>query len=299
MRIKPYTFVAIAFGLLLQGNIHAQNFDLDIINLQNRSAEEVVPLLEPFLIPEASITARDYKLIIKSTPENLVEIRELITELDTQLRQLVITVSVGRHEEQQTNDIQAGLKAEINDAETTLQAGTGDIAPIEDTTTMGSIVRVEKETDKAKMSAQLKSRKTTTRRDKPAYQTIRSSEGQWATIRTGQAIPVVVRTQNPDGTVTQTTKYRGATSGFSVLPRLRPNNRVVLYIRPSRTTPSHSGGRFDIQSMQSTVEGKLGEWITLGSMSQLSSSQGSSVSRATRSHSEQQDNVFVKIETVQ
>ena len=121
-------------------------YDLDIINLQNRTAEEVIPLVEPFLIPEASITARDYKLIIKSTPENLEEIRKLVAELDTQLRQLVITVSIGQREKLQTNDIKAGVKSEINDGNTSVQAGAGDLTPIEDTTTMGSIVRGEKKT---------------------------------------------------------------------------------------------------------------------------------------------------------
>ena len=300
MKIKPYSLLGIIFGLFLQGNIYAQNFDLDIINLQHRSAEEVVPLLQPFLIPEAVATARGYKLIIKSTPENLTEIRKLIKELDTQLHQLTISVSIGHYEVQQENATEAELKTKINDDDTTLQAETGGITPIENSTTMGNIIRVEKKTDKATISAKLKTKKTTTRREKPVHQTVRTSEGQWATIRTGQAVPVVQRSQNPDGTVTQTIKYHSATSGFSVLPRLQPNNRVLLYIRPSRTMRSREGGgKFDIQSMETTIEGKLGEWIALGSLNELSRSQGSSIIHSTRSRNERQDNVFVRIETVQ
>ena len=299
MKIKSYTFFAIALALLFQSNIYAQNFDLDIINLQNRSAEEILPLLQPFLIPEAAVTARGYKLIIKSTPENLVEIRKLINELDTKLRQLIITVSIGRQEEQQINDVDAQLKAQLENEQKKLQAEIG--SPVSDTdSTQGTIVRGEKKTDKAKIAAKVKVRKTTTRRDKPTHQTVRSSEGQWANIRTGQAVPIVQRTQNPDGTVTQTIKYHSATSGFSVLPRLQPNNRVMLYIRPSQTTPSREGGgKFDVSSIETTIEGQLGEWIELGSLSELSRSTGSSVIHSTRSRDERQDNVFVKIETVQ
>ncbi|MGD8812248.1 MAG: hypothetical protein PVH16_05900 [Thioalkalispiraceae bacterium] len=298
--LKRYTFLVFIISSLLQGPVYAQKMDLDIIDLQHRSAEEVIPLLQPFLAPEAVVTARGYKLIIKSTPANLVEIRELIAELDTPLRQLLITVSIGRHEQQQAQQTEAEVEAEIHDKDVSLGVQSADEPAIEDTTTMGSIVRGEKKTDTGRISAKVKTRKTTTQRDKPVHQTIRSSEGQWATIHTGQAVPIVERTRNPDGTVTQTIRYHSATTGFSVLPRLQANNRVTLYIRPSQTTPSEEGGgKFDIQSIETTIEGNLGEWIALGSLSELSRHNGSAIMHSTRSRSERQDNVFVKIETVQ
>jgi len=297
--IKKYSLLILTLFLLAHNTAFAKSFDLAIIDLKNRSAEEIVPLLEPFLIPEGAITPRGYKLIIKSTPANLEEIRKLVEELDTQIRQLTITVSMGRHEEQQQESTDVGLKAEIKDGDTTLQANTGS-NPISGGNTSGSVVRLNSKTDKTNVTAKIQAKKSTTQRNKPVQHTIRSSEGQWAKIRTGQSVPVVTRQQNPDGTVTQTVKYHGATSGFSVLPRLQPNNRVLLYIRPTRTNVSRDGGgAFDVQSIETTVQGKLGEWVELGSANELSQSQSRTNTRTTQSNRTRQDTVFVKIDIVQ
>lgn len=294
-KICQLTTIFISCCVLLTAQ--AQNFDLDIINLQHRGAEEVIPMIEPFLIPEAVVTARGYKLIIKSTPENLTQIREIIKEIDQQLRQLNITVSIGNFTEEAENKTQAEIMAEVKDDGNKIQITTGDDSVSGST---GAIVRAEKKTDEAKVTAKVKTRKTTTKRDKPVMQTIRSTEGQWATINTGQSIPVVERTRNPDGTVTQTIHYRGATSGFKVLPRLQPDNRVLLLIRPHQTSVSRQGGgRFDIQSMETTVAGELGEWIPLGGMHELTTGSTSSTVTSTRSRNVRSDSVFVKIDIVQ
>lgn len=293
------TLLVLLFSLLLQNSLFAKEFDLDVIDLQHRTAEEITPLIQPFLNKDAAVTARGYKLIIKSTSENLAEIRKLIEQLDTQLRQLMITVSIGRFEEEAADKKDVEINAEIKSGDVTSQAEISP-APEDNDNTSGSIIRLEKKSDKTKIVAKAQTKKTTTHREKPVLQTIRTLEGQWATIRTGQAIPIVQRTQNPDGTVTQTIKYHSATTGFSVLPRLQPDNRVLLYIRPSQTTPSQEGGgKFDIQSIESTIDGKLGEWVALGGMDELSRTSNKSIIHSTRSRKERYDDVFVKIELIQ
>src|SRR5210317_1188585 len=103
----------------------AQNLDLDVINLKHRTADEIIPIVQPFLIPEAAITARGYKLIIKSTPENLKQVKKIIAEVDAGLRQLTITVSIGQHTAEVENKTQAQIMAELNNDASHLQVDSG------------------------------------------------------------------------------------------------------------------------------------------------------------------------------
>ena len=259
-----------------------------------RLLDEVIPIIEPFLIPEATATARGYKLIIRSTPENLEQVKEIIKEVDAGLRQLTITVSIGQYIDKIENKTQAQIIAELenNGGQARLDSGA-----ISDSDTVGAIVRGEKKTDESKVKAKVKTSNTTTRRSKPVVQTIRSTEGRWATIRAGKSIPVIERTRNPDGTVTQTVRYRGATTGFKILPRIQPDNKVALYIRPHQVNVSQEGrGQFDTSRMETNVVGELGKWIPIGNMHELSSGQITSGLSSTRTRSERNDSVQVKIE---
>lgn len=290
-------FLLISLSFLLSIATTAQVLDLDIIELKHRTAEEIIPIIQPFLIPEAAVTARDYKLIVKSTPENLEEIRKIIQEVDAGLRQLKITVSIGSYSDQVENKTQAQIMAELKNGNSGLKVDTGQI---EDSGTVGAIVRGEAKNDKSKVSTKTQISHSSRKRDKPVQQTVRSTEGQWATIHSGQSIPVIERTRNPDGTVTQTVRYRGATTGFKILPRLQPDNKVALYIRPHQVTVNPDRQEnFDIKRMETHVVGELGEWIPLGFMNELSTGQVNNNLGSSHSRTERNDSVLVKIELAQ
>jgi type II secretory pathway component GspD/PulD (secretin) len=275
----------------------AQNLDLDVINLKHQTADEIIPIIQPFLIPEAAVTSRGYKLIIKSTPENLEQVKKIIAEVDAGLRQLTISVSIGQHSAEVENKTQAQIMAELNNNDSQLQVGSGGVS---DADTVGAIVRGEKKSDNTKIATKFSSRKTTTKRSKPVHQTIRSTEGKWATIRAGQSIPIIQRTRNPDGTVTQTVRYKSATTGFKILPRVQPDNNVALYIRPHQTNVNPQGdGSFDITRMETNIIGKLGEWIPLGNLNELSNTYTTTNTGSTLRRNERNDSVSVKIEIAQ
>src|SRR5210317_1380004 len=106
----------------------AQNLDLDVINLKHQTADEIIPIIQPFLIPEAAVTSRGYKLIIKSTPENLEQVKKIIAEVDAGLRQLTISVSIGQHSTEVENKTQAQIMAELKNNGTQLQVGSGGVS---------------------------------------------------------------------------------------------------------------------------------------------------------------------------
>ena len=100
---------------------------------------------------------------------------------------------------------------------------------------------------------------------------VKTLEGYPAFIQSGQSVPIRNQTAfvRPDGVVvSDTTEYYDATSGFYVLPRLN-GDRVTLLVAPRLTNVQSSRTpTFDIQNVETTVSGRLGEWIRIGSINQ-------------------------------
>lgn len=137
---------------------------------------------------------------------------------------------------------------------------------------------------------------TRTRSEEPSAQTIRVQEGQWATIRTGQAMPIREQITNPDGTVTHTTRYQNVTSGFQIRPQLN-GEQVQLFIRPQRASVNNAGeGRINVSGLETTVNTRLGEWVELGGTVESRQSRQRGLTHSTRRESEQHHRIFVKIE---
>ena len=98
-------------------------------------------------------------------------------------------------------------------------------------------------------------------------QPVRALEGQPAWIRIDQRVPVyeMAHSQDPRGNPRQRYRiaYKAVTRGFHVVPRLH-GQQVSLALYEETALPGHTG-HFDKQESVRLVEGKLGEWIELGS----------------------------------
>ena len=88
------------------------------------------------------------------------------------------------------------------------------------------------------------------------------------------------------------------TSGFYVLPRLQGDN-VTLLVAPklSRTTPGQAA-IFDIQEVETTASGKLGEWIQIGGATQHFNDDGRRNVIRTKQRGQEARNVLIKVEEI-
>ncbi|MCH8207927.1 MAG: hypothetical protein IIA62_02545, partial [Nitrospinae bacterium] len=68
---------------------------VEIIQLKHRLASELIPILQPLLGYQETLTGMGYKLIVKTNPENMRTVKGLIGQLDTALRSLRIIVKQG------------------------------------------------------------------------------------------------------------------------------------------------------------------------------------------------------------
>lgn len=111
-------------------------------------------------------------------------------------------------------------------------------------------------------------------------QQIQASEGQPALIQIGQSIPITSTSTDGYGRIQSNTEYRNVTQGFYVTPSLS-GDTVRLQISTNNDRISQE--RADVvkvQSTDTTITGKLGEWITLAGYNQQSQAD-----RSASSHS--------------
>lgn len=232
-------------------------------DLQHRSATEMIPLLRPMVESGGAISGSGFTLIVRSSKENLAQIDTLIRKLDREPRMLLISVM-------QTNDRK--------------QSKGG--ASLSGSSTEG--LRLHAYADQRQGQDD-------------GSQQVSVLEGQWAVIRTGQAVPQVVQQihKTPAGTtVTRSIEYRDVNSGFEVRPTLS-GDRVRLEVRPFRANLSTDGsGAIEQQNLVTTVVGKPGEWLELGGITQQQNAQGAGIIYSNRERGTRSNRFRIKVDIV-
>ena len=71
---------------------------IETIQLHNRPAAEVIPIIQPMLDAGGSVTGQGFQLFVRSGEQNLVQIRQLVEKLDTAARQLLMQVGFSESE---------------------------------------------------------------------------------------------------------------------------------------------------------------------------------------------------------
>lgn len=101
-------------------------------------------------------------------------------------------------------------------------------------------------------------------------QQVQASEGAPALIQVGQSVPVTTTRTDNYGYAQSNTEYRNVTQGFYVTASVT-GDIVHLDISTNRDRVSQERpDTFKVQSTDSQVSGRLGEWITLAGVSDQS-----------------------------
>jgi len=246
----------------LAGPAQAQTTILEVIPLRYRTAEQVIPIIQPMLAREGTVSGFQGQLIVRTTPQNLEEIKRILASVDTARRRLLITV-------RQDVELARGEQS----AEVSGRVGSDRarvIVPDSGDRRGGNVVL--RDGDDRLRARALESRGTESDRNTHSVQVL---EGREAFIRAGLSVPVrerQVRRAVIGGQVVEqvveSTHYRDVTTGFYVLPRVS-GDRVTLEISPQRETLSTSvPGGVNVRRVVTTVSGRLGEWMEIGGITQ-------------------------------
>lgn len=261
--------------------------DLEIITLNHRTVEEVIPALLPLLEPEGVLTGLNGQLILRASSANRIQIGQALKALDMPLRQLSITVRQG---------MQSSLDRHTAEIHGRIESGQASVS-IPSTGSGG--LHVGRDTGKVRVGVRLDDREMD--RFSRVTQRVRVVDGAQAFILAGIRLPMTQREViwGPYGqTVKESMVYLDMDSGFYVQPRI-VGERVNIEINPVQQSFSAAGPYVVMgQEMRTSLSGRLGEWIELGESNDLKTQEdrqigGQSVSSQTRA-----SQVWLKVEAM-
>lgn len=264
----------------------AERMVLEVIPLEHRLVRDVLPVIQPVLAPGATATGTSNQLILRTTPENLAELREVLAALDTRIRQLRISV---------TQD--AAVVAQAREDALSGHLHTGDFAAgVPDRGPAGSAA-LGVETPRGEVT--YRTTRTDSRQDTGNLHFVLAMEGQPAFIATGQQVPLpyVQSTLTPLGVgVAGGIEYRDVSSGFYVTPRVQ-GERVILDVSPRlEHADPHGSGAIDTRSAETTVSGRLGEWIALAGANLTTGAADAELLARTRRQGDNSYSVWVRVD---
>jgi hypothetical protein len=242
---------------------------LEIIKLQHRRAETLLPQLAPFVEPGAALTGQNDTLFLRASRRNQQEIRELVAALDTPLRRLMISL---RQEGSDSGDSAgAGVSGRV-------EVGSGGTA----VSGRGHLYQSD----------------SRSRRD--VAQQVQTIDGGHAAIMVGQSyfLPMRQLVIGPGGAIlSETFVQRDLASGFVAVPRLS-GDRVTIEISPRDDTPGPLPGSVNSQRLLTTVSGRLGEWLELGGVATQQSAAGSGITSYSTQSASRQRRLLLKVDAL-
>lgn len=281
--------VTLALGLLLMaGTASWSQSTFEIFKLNHQTAEALIPIIEPLLQGRGTVTGAHDVLVVRTTPDNLAMIKQLLSQLDTARQNLRITVKQGLKRDLERLRADVGVAARIGDkGHVVVSPGHGSAR--------GATGTVR--SDDVTVHGHLAHRR---RRETSAdTQYVVTLDGQPAVIWIGQRVPIrqsVIRHHGSITTQAHGVAYEDVMTGFSVLPQLR-GEQVVLSIQPERSRVQ--AGVINVQRVATTVQGKLGQWIEVAHLMQNDVSRQSQILGYSQKQGEEERTVMLKVEVVE
>jgi hypothetical protein len=272
---------------LIPALVIADDTRIQVIELQGRSAQEMIPLVQPMLDPGDAVTGTGYQLILRTRPENLARIEDLVRRLDQAPKRLRITVHRGELDARERE--RTDLHLERGSGEIRLRAG-------EARTGAGGL---EVEQRDAAGSAGVRVESTRRVREAGRRQQVQALEGQAAYIATGVAFPYVSQVERHGSRTTTGIEYREASTGFYVLARLRGDGQVLLDISPHKEElSSRGGGMVETSALVTSVSGPVDTWLELGGVGETRHQDAREYTRTRRTRDRQEEQLWFRVEVL-
>lgn len=258
-----FTFMRLllAFSIGLMA-IAAFAQSLQVIELQHRMAQEILPTLQPLIEEGGALSGQDYTLFVRTTSANLAEIRRVVAQLDRPQRQLLVAVRTATKQEIEREGI--AVEGEIS-----TRGARGGVSGTD----------------------------SDSRVDRAGVASVAVLEGNSAMIDNGSSVPIVTAVIGRAGRRSWAgaqTEYRELPNGFIVTPRIA-GETVILDIQ--QRSDALRDGRVETQRVQTQVSGRIGEWISLGGITSSSSTSQRGIGARSYATSADERGVWVKVDS--
>jgi type II secretory pathway component GspD/PulD (secretin) len=239
----------------------------EVIPLNYRTSDDVIPAVKSFLGNEGSVNAYGNKLIVNAEPGKIDELRNFLAQLDTAPRRLLISVDTS------DNSIQSDQGYSVNG---TVRSQNGNVSANGQTRIINY---------------------GTASRD-GGVQQVQANEGTPALIQVGQSVPITDVQTDSYGYAQTNTQYRNVTRGFYVTASVTGD---IVHLSISTNNDRMSQQRADAIKVQSTdtqVSGRLGEWITLAGVSDQSRADEQGIARRYSTQGRDDMTLRVKVDSL-
>ena len=270
-------FYIVFITLILLSSSHAAD-TIHYFDLNNRPANEVIPLLRPFLETNEAISGDGYQLFIKTTPQRKQEIENLLSAIDKAIKIFRITV---------TNDEYVATKENNINASITARTGDGEI-------TVGKYPREE-----SGVTINVDTRNTEDKSDKTQFIQVQEGKPAFISRERLHIIPIYSYIQRPNGNFiienNQLSPYKQ--DGFYVVARSIDNSSVNISIQSSSSNrQTYQGYGQDQTYVDTTLQVPLGQWFEIGGNTDTRASESSGILYRTKKNEQRYNKVFLKVE---
>jgi len=264
--------VALLLFLALTQSAFGEESEIEVIPVYNRPASELQPLISQFLENTDHVAVNGNNFIVRTSPERLQTIINLIRKLDNPQTSLQISVIQSR--ELTAAQLNAGANVEI-------------YAPLQNPGDIRGRVNGYYQQSQGRSGMQ-------------NSQTIRTMDGAPAYIKAGNVVPVTQYQTYPGyygyPNVSRSTQYIEATTGFEVTPRLA-GQQVMLDVAP--WSDNYRGyGQFQTQSAGTSIRANLGEWVEIGAVNESGQSNGAGALSYNQQSIENRLHILIKVDIV-
>ncbi len=259
--------------LLLSPGSHA-DYPIEIIPLKHQTVDQILPMLQPFVAEDGAVTGMNGQLVIKTSRQNLEQLRRIIDKFDRAPRQLRITVREGHSAAYNRHSVDLQGRAPLGEK--------------------GHITLGQPDRDDG-LEVRIGAENRTLGTDADRH--LRATEGMPAFIQTGISAPVITGYRDGWGRFYQEQHYQDITSGFYVTPWVN-GDQVTLDISPFSSQPLDQGGSYRKQEINTRIRGHLGEWIEIGGASMQGQGGRQAISGLKRASAASGSPVSVKVDLV-
>ena len=277
---------ALAGVLCGAADSHAEDLVTEVVGVGFRDAGELAAVLRPLVPPPGSVSGFANKLVIKTTPANLAELKDVLASLDKAPANLLVSVRYS---------LDAEIRRDLAEAHARVRSGTVNARAGRRSAAGGAAVNVRRDD----VSGGVRVERSISTRQGNETQMLRVLEGKEAFIRDGESVPVGERSVVVTGAgvaVSEGVRFEEYGSGFFVRPRLN-GDQVTLDIRPSRRR-LRGDSSAAVTGASTTVSAMLGEWLQLGGVDTAESTASTSIGSSRTVTTRRDGAIYVKVERI-
>jgi type II secretory pathway component GspD/PulD (secretin) len=275
-------------GLPLAAVLAAGGMVTEVIPAGYRPVDELVQIIRPMVPKPGSVSGAYGNIVVRTTPENMREVKEILSKLNRAPANLLISVRYSLDEEVRRDLVEAfgqvsGSNVGIS---TGRSAGSG-----------GGLVISGQD---GGQQAGVRIDQSQTVASDAGTQRVRVLEGKEAFIQSGQSVPVsderVVVSGTGTTTVQRSTGFKTVSSGFYVRARLNDDDRVSVEIFPQRNRLDANSGAVEVREASTVVSSPLGRWMEIGGVSDTSNRSSNAIGASSSTATSSRYSTYLKVE---